>query len=178
MRRTSSQHSCCCIVFAKMPEIQNQHRFQVVPEVFQAACPLSRFGKYWIRWQRWRAGKEKHSHILGPSSIRENYMFESTHYIYLPLWQQCPVCSRCFRSRITCVFVAQASLPQHSRGWTHRRLSHSPGWSNPSRWCSESVWLFWSGRKGLLHLWLGIQLPTWKKQMKLWLTNDWVPTNG
>lgn len=94
-------------------------------------------------------------------------MFESNK-IFLPLWSQYPGCSRCFWNRRTCGFAAQESPLQHNRGWINRRLSRSRGWSNPSGWCSGSVWLFLSGRKGSLRRSLGIQPPTWKKWIKLW----------
>ena len=177
-QRTNSRHSCCCTVFARRPEIQNQHRFVDAPAVCQATCPLWPFGKYWIQWQQWRAGEENNFTSLKPSRIKEKDVFESnTNYIFLPLWQWCPGCSRCFWNRRTCVYAAQESPPQYNRGWINRRPSHSRGWSNPRWWCSESAWLFLSGRNWSLHRSLGIQPPTWKKWVKPWSTSRWVPIN-
>lgn len=39
-RRTSSLHSCCCIVFARMQEIQSPRRYWAAGAVFQVICPL------------------------------------------------------------------------------------------------------------------------------------------
>lgn len=86
------------------------------------------------------------------------------NHLFLPIWQQCLVCSRCYWNRRTCVFSAQESPPQCSRRWIHRRATRSLGWSSPRSLCSESVWLFGSGRKGLLHRSLGIQPPTWRSR--------------
>lgn len=172
MQRTSWLHSCCCTAFAKRPGIQSRHRYQVVPAVCQASCPLWQFEKYWIQWPRWRAAK---MNVLSSMNGKNAWI---TWGIFLPLWWQYPECSRCFWSMRTCVYVAQGSPPRHNRGWINRRTSHSPGWRNPTCRYIESVWPSVSGRKEWHLRSLGIQPPVWEKQIKLWSMDGWEQLEG